>query len=274
MNFGSDLDLIFLYSDKSGSEIEGMMRQIRTLLRHIALPAPAGILYEIDMRLRPHGTSGTLISPVHYFVEYHSGQREIWERQMMTRCRPLVDRQALAAQALAAITPLIYASRDPDLLRSEILQMRKKVQDELGTPKEKYELKRGSGGIMDIDFLTHFLQLAHGHKCPALQTASTRNALRQLARFGIIDNVQSGELLDAYDFLKKLEGVLRVADLKNISAFSSNIHDAGNQRLNRAMGYIDDDRKSATDKFMQEYLEITRKVRGHFTALVGNLSGC
>ena len=274
MNFGSDLDLIFLYSDKSGSEIEGMMRQIRTLLRHIALPAPAGILYEIDMRLRPHGTSGTLISPVHYFVEYHSGQREIWERQMMTRCRPLVDRQALAAQALAAITPLIYASRDPDLLRSEILQMRKKVQDELGSPKEKYELKRGSGGIMDIDFLTHFLQLAHGRKYPALQTASTRNALRQLARFGIIDNVQSGELLDAYDFLKKLEGVLRVADLKNISAFSSNIHDAGNQRLNRAMGYIDDDRKSATDKFMQEYLEITRKVRGHFTALVGNLSGC
>jgi len=97
--------------------------------------------------------------------------------------------------------------------------------------------------------------------------------LRQLTRFGIIDTVQSGELLVDYDFLKKLEGVLRVADLKNISAFSTDIHDAGNQRLSRAMGYIDDDRKSATDQFMQEYLKVTRKVREHFTNLLGDIEG-
>src|SRR3972149_4196687 len=98
LDFGSDLDLIFLYAEKSGGDAGGLMRQIRMLLRHIALPAPSGILYEIDMRLRPHGTSGTLISPVHYFIEYHTGKPAIWERQMMTRCRPVVDRQALGAQ--------------------------------------------------------------------------------------------------------------------------------------------------------------------------------
>lgn len=273
MNFGSDLDLIFLYSDMSDHDQGGLARQIRTLLRHIALPAPAGILYEIDMRLRPHGTSGTLISPARYFIEYHSETREVWERQMMTRCRPVVDREALAARALAAIAPFIYARHDPDHLRSEILQMRKKVQDELGSPKEKYEIKRGRGGIMDIDFLTHFLQLRHGHDHPGLRTPSTRAALRELHRAGIITTVQSQELLDGYDFLKRLEGVLRVADLKNVSAFPINLQDGGNQRLSRAMGCLDADRKVASEKFMQEYLHITRTVRGHFTDLVGDVEG-
>ncbi|MGH8119420.1 MAG: hypothetical protein ACRESK_02270 [Gammaproteobacteria bacterium] len=273
MNFGSDLDLIFLYSDGSGHDTGELARKIRILLRYIALPAPAGILYEIDMRLRPHGTSGTLISPARYFIEYHSSTREVWERQMMTRCRPVVDRETLAAQALAAIAPFIYANHDPEHLRSEILHMRKKVQDELGNPKEKYELKRGSGGIMDIDFLTHFLQLRDGHDQPGLRAPSTRTALRELYNAGIINTIQSGELLDAYDFLKRLEGALRVADLKNISAFSAHSGDAGNQRLARAMGFIDADRTGATRKFIQEYEAITRKVRGHFTELVGKLEG-
>jgi glutamate-ammonia-ligase adenylyltransferase len=271
MNFGSDLDLIFLYSEKSGSDAGGLMRPIRMLLRHIALPAPSGILYEIDMRLRPHGTSGTLISPVRYFIEYHSGEREIWERQMMTRCRPVVDRHELAAQALAAITPCIYAAHEPDHLRTEILHMRKKVQSELGSPQGKYEIKRGSGGIMDIDFLTHYLQLRHGHEYPGLRTPSTRSALRELNKAGFIDDHRSGELLVAYDFLKRLECVLRVADLKNVSAFSTDPQDNANQRLSRAMGYLDADRKTATERFMQEYLQVTRRVRVHFTALVGNI---
>jgi len=271
MNFGSDLDLIFLYSDTSGYDTGELARQIRILLRHIALPAPAGILYEIDMRLRPHGTSGTLISPARYFTEYHSGTREVWERQMMTRCRPVVDRDGLAAQALAAIAPSIYARHDPEQLGREILQMRKKVQVELGSPKEKYELKRGNGGIMDIDFLTHYLQLRHGHDHTVLRTPSTRMALRELHKAGFIDATRSGELLAAYDFLKRLEGVLRVADLKNISAFPANIQDGGTQRLGRAMGYLATDRMAATGKFIQEYLRVTRNVRGHFTELVGDL---
>ena len=273
MNFGSDLDLIFLYAEKSGGDAGGLMRQIRMLLRHIALPAPSGILYEIDMRLRPHGTSGTLISPVHYFIEYHSGKREIWERQMMTRCRPVVDRQALAAQALATITPCIYAAHEPEHLRAEILHMRTKVQTELGSPQGKYEIKRGSGGIMDIDFLTHYLQLRHGHANPGLWTPSTRGALRQLHQAGFIDDRQSREMLSAYDFLKRLESVLRVADLKNISAFSTDIQDSANQRLSRAMGYLDADRMTATERFMQEYLNVTRKVREHFTTVVGDIEG-
>lgn len=273
MNFGSDLDLIFLYQETPGTDPGALTRQIRLLLRHIALPAPAGILYEIDMRLRPHGTSGTLISPARYFIEYHSGAREVWERQMLTRCRPVVDRKSLAAQALTAISPSLYARHDPDHLRREILHMRKKVQDELGSPKGKYELKRGPGGIMDIDFLTHYLQLVHGHERTPLRTSSTRTALQRLAETGIITGAAARELLAAYDFLKRLEGVLRVADLKNISAFPVDAGDRGNQRLACAMGFTDSNRTTAVGKFLSHYQDITSTVRRHFIALVGEPEG-
>ena len=208
MNFGSDLDLIFLFSRKTVHDQSGLTRQIQSLLRHIAVPTPFGILYEIDMRLRPHGTSGTLISPVEYFIEYHSGQREVWERQMMTRCRPIIDESDLAKKALTIIKPLIYTKYDNTYLCTEILQMRKRVEKELGNPKGKYEIKRGIGGIMDIDFITHYLQLKHGYRYPELQTPSTRQALRQLELLGILGNKQKSELLNAFDYLKKIESVL------------------------------------------------------------------
>lgn len=267
MNFGSDLDLIFLFSRKKVHDQSLLIRQIQTLLRHIAAPTPFGILYEIDMRLRPHGTSGTLISPVEYFIEYHSGQREIWERQMMTRCRPVIDHSGLAKTALKTIKPLIYSGYDDAFLCSEILQMRKRVENELGKPKDKYEIKRGSGGIMDIDFITHYLQLKHGHHCPDLQLSSTRQALRQLAQLELLGAKQVTELLGAYDYLKKIESALRVMDLRSISAFPQDPRNI--QVLSRAMGHMNEDMNNAAGEFLDSYQTVTRKVRSHFNDIVG-----
>ena len=267
MNFGSDLDLIFLFSREAVHDQSGLIRKIQSLLRHIAVPTPFGILYEIDMRLRPHGTSGTLISPAEYFIEYHTGRREVWERQMMTRCRPVIDLSGLAEKSLKSINPLIYREYDDKYLCTEILQMRKRVEKELGSPKDKYEIKRGIGGIMDIDFITHYLQLKHGYHYAELQTPGTRKALRQLKKLNIINNRQKCELLNAYDYLKKIESVLRVMDLKNISTFPQDpqkIH-----VLSRAMGHADVNMDVAAGEFLNVYQLITRQVRNHFNDIVG-----
>lgn len=270
MNYGSDLDLIFLYSGES-SEHAALTRRIQLLLRHIATPTACGLLYEIDMRLRPHGTSGTLISPASYFIEYHSEDRDIWERQMMTRCRPVVDENHLASEALSSISSKIYAIYDQAHLRKQILDMRFKVEKELGNPKGKFEIKRGPGGIMDIDFLTHFLQLGYGHEFPELKTASTRNALRQLGNKSLLTGDQVGLLLQSYDFLKRVEGVLRVADLKSVSAFSQDPEQI--QTLARAMGYARDAGSADAEGFIDEYLTVTGKVRNCFTDVVGEYPG-
>jgi [glutamine synthetase] adenylyltransferase / [glutamine synthetase]-adenylyl-L-tyrosine phosphorylase len=268
MDFGSDLDLIFLYPGNEHGAPPAMIKLIQSLLRHIALPSPNGILYEIDMRLRPHGTSGTLISPAPYFIEYHSDKREVWERQMMTRCRPVIDSSdALGARSLAEISSAIYQQYDGGHLATEIIRMRMRVEKELGSPKGRHEIKRGPGGIMDIDFITHYLQLLHGHEHNALRTPSTRNALRKLAEAGIISDSQCTDLLTAYDFLKRIESSLRIMDLKNVSAFSREREDI--QPLARAMDYTDNDQAGKTAEFLADYEKITGQVRSHFNDLVG-----
>lgn len=271
MNYGSDLDLIFLYSKASGDNQTLLIRQIQSLLRHIALPTPSGILYDIDMRLRPHGTSGTLISPVEYFIDYHKGQREVWERQMMTRCRPVIDTTGLATAAIDEIMPAIYDQHDRNKLQTEIIQMRKKVQQELGSPKGRYEVKRGYGGIMDIDFLTHYLQLLHGHQYRELHTTSTRNALRQFAKLGILDEEQTGFLLEGYNFLKKIEGVLRMRDLKSIGAFPREQTDPEIVALARAMGFCQEDSKTSATEFLAEYTRLTEQIRNCFINVIGSI---
>lgn len=270
MDFGSDLDLIFLYRGNEHGAPPAMIKQIQLLLRHIALPSPNGILYEIDMRLRPHGTSGTLISPAPYFIEYHSDNRAVWERQMMTRCRPVIDNHnALGEQSLAAISPAIYQQYDAGHLASEIIQMRLRVEKELGSPKGKHEIKRGPGGIMDIDFITHYLQLLHGCEDTALRTSSTRTALHKFSEAGIITGLQSRDLLTAYDFLKRIESSLRIMDLKNVSAFSREPDEIPS--LARAMDYTGNNKTEAAAGFLAEYDRITKLVRHHFNDLVGEI---
>ncbi len=269
MNFGSDLDLIFLYPGESMDSSAIVSRQIQKLMRHIALLSPYGMLYEIDMRLRPHGTSGTLISSAPYFIQYHNEKRAIWERQMMTRCRAIIDADGMARRALEQISSSIYGEYDQEHLKAEIVHMRKRVQEELGSSKGNYEIKRGVGGIMDIDFLTHFLQLLHGKTHKGLQTANTRAALRQLGKVGIISEKVCNDLLSAYDFLKQIEGRLRVFDMKAISSFSQNVGDV--HVLARAMGYLETDMDNAAERFLNDYLQATQAVRQYFVTTLGEI---
>ncbi len=234
MSFGSDLDLIFLLPG-SGGESADVARRVRRFLRHIASAAPLGALYEVDMRLRPHGTAGALITSVQSFVEHHSGEREIWERQMMTRCRPVFDPSGLGAGALAQIWPCIYADRDPAMLKKAIFAMRLRVEHELGRPRGRYELKRGHGGIMDVDFVCHYLQLAHGRALPALQTCATRKVFQVAEDAGLLPGPVTADLRHGYEFLRRLETCLRLFDLKNISSFS--LEAETGSALVRAMGF-------------------------------------
>lgn len=218
MNFGSDLDLIFLYPHGSQTILEQASKLIRALLRGIAMAAPAGRLYDVDMRLRPHGAAGVLITSDQSFSEYHAADRDIWQRQLMTRCRPMIDGDGLASNVLARVNGHIYADYEPDMLRREIRSMRLRVQHELGSPAGRYEIKRGRGGIMDIDFISHYLQLTHGQVEPALQVASTRTALSLLLERDYLTADQFDCLIRGYDFLKRLEGRLRVFDMKPVSS--------------------------------------------------------
>lgn len=263
MNYGSDLDLIFLYDDRNVEFRTFFADKIRFLLRNMSLQTATGMLYEIDMRLRPHGTSGALVTPVSSFLDYHSGEREIWERQMMTRCRPIVDYQELGRRTMQQVNEQIYRESYDSSLAEEILVIRKRVEDELGSPRGKFDIKRGRGGIMDIDFLTHFLQLKNGYHYPELQTCSTRKALMLLAELGLLSGEHADSLSNAYDFFKRIEACLRLFDLKSVSTFPAKPTD--DSALVRAMGYRNE---SAADRFLKDYRDTTEFVRSTFTSIL------
>ena len=263
MIFGSDLDLIFLYRPASGGDTSQIARELQGMIRHLARVSPSGLLYEVDMRLRPHGTSGSLITQVDSFIDYHRSDRAIWERQMMTRCRPIYDPHGIGQEALQAISGSIYGDYDGDLLQDEIVKMRELIEETLGSPRHKHEIKRGTGGIMDIDFITHYLQLSHGKLHPELQTTSTRTALKQLSRLNYIDADTTGFLLKAYDFLKQAEICMRLIDLKPSSTIPADHKQ--NAVLSRGMGFAED----RTGEFMEEFLKTRTRVREAFNRLVG-----
>lgn len=262
MIFGSDLDLIFLYRPASTGDTSLVARELQGLMRHLARISPAGLLYEVDMRLRPHGTSGSLITSVDSFIDYHRSDRAIWERQMMTRCRPIYDPQDIGTEALQAISGSIYGDYDGEMLQDEIVKMRELIEETLGSPRHKHEIKRGKGGIMDIDFITHFLQLSHGKNHAGLQTTSTRTALARLSEMKYIDADTAGHLSMAYNFLKKAEICMRLIDLKPSSTIPADHKQ--NAVLSRGMGYAD----GQTGEFMEEFLDIREKVRDAFSRLV------
>ncbi len=259
MNFGSDLDLIFLYSGISQELAYKISSFVRKLMRNIGLLSPAGLLYELDMRLRPHGNSGVLVTGMQSFIDYHKDKREIWERQMMTRCRAVVDNEGIASSALAQIEPSIYQKFDEKNLRAEIRDMRKLVVDELGTKQGKYDLKRGEGGIMDIDFLTHYLQLLYGYENSSLRTCSTRNALRKLFEAEKISRENCETLLQTYDYLKTIESHIRVFDMKSISTFPKDV--GKNDGLLQSMNFLDKNIQIAAEQFKGEYRSNTQKAR-------------
>lgn len=261
MTYGSDLDLIFLFEPSRDGDTHEISNRVRALLRHIAAAAPSGTLYDIDMRLRPHGTAGALLTTAPAFIEYHVACREIWERQMMTRCRPVYDPGGLARATMSDVLNSVYGEYEPDRLCAAIREMRVRVDRELGRPQGKLELKRGRGGIMDIDFICHLLQLGHGHAHPALRICSTRRALRAAGEAGILDPDCAAELLAGYEFLRGVERCLRLYDLKNISAFPDRPEAV--EPLARAMGYA-----RSAEQFLDAYRDTTQRIRRRFDELV------
>jgi [glutamine synthetase] adenylyltransferase / [glutamine synthetase]-adenylyl-L-tyrosine phosphorylase len=266
MNYGSDLDLIFIEKVLAPDSKEFIFNKIRKMLRYISTMDPSGALYEIDMRLRPHGSSGVLVTPLDSFLKFHQSEREIWERQMMTRCRIVVGDKQLSEQVNNEILNNVYGKYEASYLAKEIMKMRLLVEQELAGGKDQIELKRGKGGIMDIDFLAHFLQLAHGNNFPQLRNSSTRYVLKESSNLGLINEKIKKTLLNAYDFYKKSESALRVFDMKSISKVNKDPKSL--LPLARALGFVDEDHDKAVAQYQEKLMRYRDKVRSVFESVI------
>jgi glutamate-ammonia-ligase adenylyltransferase len=186
---GSDLDIVFIH-DLPASASQFLHRLVRRLLHVLTAPTYNGMLYEIDTRLRPSGNSGTMVSSLAAFTEYQEKQAWTWEHQALVRARPVAGDERLAKRFEETRRALLGQKRNRRELTEAVQTMRRRMRDQLGKDEEAYDLKRGSGGIVDIEFVVQYLVLAHAHDHPAL-TEFTDNVR-------ILDAVEAADLLPGH----------------------------------------------------------------------------
>jgi [glutamine synthetase] adenylyltransferase / [glutamine synthetase]-adenylyl-L-tyrosine phosphorylase len=192
---GSDLDLVFLH-DLAGSPGPFLQRLARRLLHILTAPTYHGTLYEIDTRLRPSGNAGTMVSSLSAFRDYQLKGAWVWEHQALVRARVVTGDAELAQRFTAMRQELLCQQRDLVELRSEVLKMRQRISE---THSDEEDLKRGSGGIVDIEFMVQYLVLANAHEYPSL-TEFTDNVriLEGVESLGLMPGEMATRLREAY----------------------------------------------------------------------------
>ncbi|CAH1387789.1 bifunctional [glutamate--ammonia ligase]-adenylyl-L-tyrosine phosphorylase/[glutamate--ammonia-ligase] adenylyltransferase [Candidatus Nitrotoga sp. M5] len=211
LGYSADLDLIFLYDDQhpDAAEIYAKLAQrINTLLSSYT---SAGRLYEIDLRLRPNGASGLLVSSIPAFAEYQQDHAWVWEHQALTRARFCTGDPQVGEQFETIRNKVLCKSRDLNELRKEIVAMRQKMQDTHPNDSDMFDIKHDRGGMVDIEFIVQFLVLAHAHAQLELTANSGNLALLMLAgKLGLIKVELAEATSNCYRTLRALQHKMRL----------------------------------------------------------------
>ncbi|QIB65699.1 bifunctional [glutamate--ammonia ligase]-adenylyl-L-tyrosine phosphorylase/[glutamate--ammonia-ligase] adenylyltransferase [Kineobactrum salinum] len=212
LSYSSDLDLVFVYDAAAQGVTDGArsidnvkfytrlgQRVIHILESRMAL----GLLYEVDMRLRPSGASGLLVSSLSGFASYQRETAWTWEHQALVRARLVAGDVAVGAGVDALRRDILCRTRDEAALAAEVVAMRRRMREQLlpasARADAEFDLKQSPGGIVDIEFMVQYAVLAWSHRVPELTRWSDNiRILETLAREGLFEQHESQALIDAY----------------------------------------------------------------------------
>ena len=195
LGLDSDLDLVFLH-DLPRTASQFLHRMVRRLLHLLTVRTYAGPLYEIDMRLRPSGSAGLMVSSLAAFREYQTSRAWVWEHQALIRARAVAGDPALMRAFERTRRELLCQPRSAESLRKEVKNMRRRMTAQHGAD---LDLKRGVGGIVDLEFIVQYLVLAWAHAHPNLATWSDNvRILEEAANAGVLPEEDAERLVLAY----------------------------------------------------------------------------
>jgi glutamate-ammonia-ligase adenylyltransferase len=197
LGYGSDLDIIFLYDEALAPSAEKLARVAQRVSTWLNSHTAAGVLYDTDLRLRPDGESGLLVSSLASFREYQLKRAWTWEHQALTRARFVAGDAALGARFEALRDEILAMPRDRAKLFEEIVAMRRKMRAE--ARHEARELKQVEGGIIDLEFSVQALVLAEGPNHPRLrENKGNHTLLKRAGDLGLLDGKVAVDAADAY----------------------------------------------------------------------------
>jgi glutamate-ammonia-ligase adenylyltransferase len=212
LGFGSDLDLVFLYEAPDGAHSDGsraldaprwFMRLAQKVVALLGTATGAGRLYDVDVRLRPDGAKGLLVSTLASFAEYQRERAWTWEHQALVRARCVGGDAALCAAFDEARATTLSRRRTDESLRQDVAAMRARMRAELDRgDAARFDLKQGEGGLVDLEFLLQYLVLRNASRHPALTVPRATPALLDaLGMHAVLDRETSGALRSAHAVL-------------------------------------------------------------------------
>jgi glutamate-ammonia-ligase adenylyltransferase len=270
LNYHSDLDLVFLHeadghTTGSGTSISNeqfLTEVVQRLLKALGTGLPNGPLYAVDARLRPHGASGALVQTLGSFLDYFQRSPAFWERMTLTRARVIFATGGFGQEVIDAVRSVLAQPVDPVQAAAGAVAMRRKLE----ASRPRHDLKRGPGGLTDLEFIVQYLVLVHAPHQPGLLRPNFWDALTALRRRGLLNASIYRELRGAYEFLRAVEGRLRLIYNRGVSELPES--SAELDRLARRLTDESGDRAQAAQAFLDEATRITRRTRELFEQIV------
>ena len=226
MTVGSDLDLVFVYDEIDPTEMSDGDRPLpatvyfarlsQRLIAAITAPTAEGTLYEVDMRLRPSGNAGPIACSLDAFRRYHEENAWTWEHMALSRARVISGPPDLTGRIEKVLAATLTAPRDRDALLRDVAAMRNRVMAEK-PPQSIWDVKLIPGGLLDIEFITQYLQLRFAQDIPDILSPRTDIALARLERHDILSAADARLLREAGRFWRDIQGLQRLTTGDHIS---------------------------------------------------------
>jgi glutamate-ammonia-ligase adenylyltransferase len=267
LNFSSDVDLVLLFPEHGEtdgprpiSNEEFFTRLGQALVRLLETPTAEGFVLRVDLRLRPFGDSGPLVSSFASFEDYLPRHGRDWERYAYIKARPVTAQERYAEIEAAAVRPFVYRRYLDYGVFESLREMKALIEREVERRELADHVKLGPGGIREIEFIVQALQLTRGGRDRRLQTPSLRAALARLGETHLLPAPAVLELAAAYEFLRRLENRLQMLSDGQIHRLPTDA--LGRERIALAMGASD------WAALMRELDGHRARVSGHFRLVI------
>jgi [glutamine synthetase] adenylyltransferase / [glutamine synthetase]-adenylyl-L-tyrosine phosphorylase len=238
LNYSSDVDVLFVHRAIGSDEQERASKAAAALMALLSEPTEEGVALRVDANLRPEGRAGSLSRSLDAMVRYYERHAATWERQALLKARPVAGDRRLGLEFVQAVTPFVYPSVLPAAAIEEVRASKARIEEHVrGLGKEAIELKRGRGGIRDVEFAVQLLQLVHGRRHERLRAPGTLEALKALAEEGLVARADQEALADSYRFLRRVEHRLQM--VRDLQTHELPAGRAAQATLARALGLGD-----------------------------------
>ncbi len=252
LNYSSDIDLLFLAAEDAAS----YERLGERLIAGLTAVTGEGFLYRVDMRLRPWGAVGPLVSTVDGYLNYLRQSARLWEKQALVRARPIAGNLGVGQAFLDRAIDLIFAL-NRETARTDVHAMKQRTEARLRELGQAWgEVKLGEGSIRDVEFVVQFLQLTHGADHIDLRGGTILDVLSRLAEQRLVTPDDHRVLAEGYVFLRTVEHYLQILDYRQTHLLPA--HSADLRYLARRLGYSG---PQAAARFVTRYQQHSAAVR-------------